>query len=165
VFQARNLPNMEGVFGGKNDPYARLRWQRGNGTHGNVTEHIWHTTRTVEGGGSAPEWDDAFRISHVEADAAVFAALPGAPSLLVVEVFDKDVGADDLIGTASIQVSGALRRRTATGEWFTLNGPKTKVDTAIKISIEFLDAPPVGPPPAGRTTEEVTGDEKVNWYF
>ena len=98
VHQARGLPNVEGMLGGKNDPYCRVRWARGG------SNSPWQQTEVHHESGQVCHWNQQLVIPHSASDAAsVCKSPPGGPCYVEVEVLDHNKKKDTLIGSTKIE--------------------------------------------------------------
>lgn len=114
----------EGLFGGKQDPYAVLKVGDGS---------VWqHTTDVREDGGSYAMWNLNFSSAISSADAGA--------GKLIIKALDKDPKRDKAIGKVAIDLQGVL---SSPNVWMDLSGELQddgKKSGLYTVRVRFLTA-------------------------
>ena len=144
VFSGNDLPKMDLM--GDNDPYCVVS-----------VDGVGMRSPTVDGGGASPVWG---------AGAGEFVEffITQIPHSIIVECFDEDVGADDLIGQSLVKIhKEPPKRRWIRDETSVLRNKSTgKVAGTLELQAEWF---PLLPPTARRmltvTVTEAKGLAKM----
>mmetsp|Transcript_31042 Transcript_31042/g.35888 ORF Transcript_31042/g.35888 Transcript_31042/m.35888 type:complete len:314 (-) Transcript_31042:309-1250(-) len=129
VVAARNLADTQWVS--KPDPYCVLRLERQQ-----------HKT-TVKENNLNPEWNEVFKFTIADEKS----------SQLIVEVWNKNVISDELMGTYRLSLSG-LTRGVVSDQWYLLQNSKKNSEIRLRVMAhDFGRDPPSAQSVAGPSTE------------
>ena len=127
VMDAKNLVNVEGILGGKQDPYVQIRIIANDSTdlrRNNANKDHWDETTCKDGAGKAPFWHEWLELPWNDdlknVDVSDLSAL--------VVVWDKNMITSTLIGAAKIPLLDLLGSHG--GNFFDIYAGE-KVDDAI----------------------------------
>lgn len=123
ICAAKNLPNTQLV--GSVDPYAIVK----------LENHVFNT-RVIENSVN-PEWNDIFKFAVADPDS----------SQLRIEVWNKNLTADDFLGCVMLSLSG-LPRDEVSDRWHLLTQCKSNAEIHVRLhAVDFGTVLPKGPAP------------------
>ncbi|RIA85615.1 C2 domain-containing protein [Glomus cerebriforme] len=123
VVEGRKLKETD--FFDKADPYVRLSLDKQNK----------QKTRAIDDAGSEATWNEKFVFDVVEGRNELF-----------IEVFDEDVGSDDLIGGTTVPLSQVFQQGYV-DQWIHITRPSGKPAGEIHLLMKFNNLGPTSGPP------------------
>eukprot|EP00281_Chroomonas_sp_CCMP1168_P006044 CAMPEP_0206260442 /NCGR_PEP_ID=MMETSP0047_2-20121206/27097_1 /ASSEMBLY_ACC=CAM_ASM_000192 /TAXON_ID=195065 /ORGANISM="Chroomonas mesostigmatica_cf, Strain CCMP1168" /LENGTH=290 /DNA_ID=CAMNT_0053687537 /DNA_START=59 /DNA_END=927 /DNA_ORIENTATION=- len=120
VVEGKNLKDTD--FFTKSDPYV-LMWIMGP----NNKKGEKFRTKTHKSGGKTPKWGDRKTFNIKEGDGMIY-----------LEVFDDDIGKDDLIGKAAINLTGVFNMNgQPTDNWIVVNNNSGRYCGEVRFVLRF----------------------------
>lgn len=111
----KDMKNVE--FFGKNDPYALVSYKNQD-----------QKSKTLEGGGSDPVWDQSF-----------FFEVDDGAADVIIKIFDEDEhSADDAIGESKIPLSKVLTELEVPASTYDLVRPSGHTQGQVEVSLKFV---------------------------